>query len=209
MSSNPDSQAPQTPFGAPNRYTTTHDPATHKSVFSRALPEPLTGYGAAGMAVFDSYKTFTHPFNMTGESDIAALQAHPSSQSPSLSPAAAGPPNGKIWFPAAGETLLRYCDWAPGRTIPFHRTETLDLGVCVAGRMELTLDSGEVRVLGVGDTIVQRGTMHAWRNPSETEWARVVFFLLGAEPVQVGGEVMGEVLDWSGAGEGKAKAKEE
>jgi hypothetical protein len=203
MSSNPDTPSPQTPFGAPNRYTTTHDPATHKAVFSRALPEPLTGYDAAGMAVFDFYKTFV-PFNMTDEADIAALQAHPSP-----SPQDPPPADGRIWFPGVGETLLRYCDWAPGQTLPFHRTETLDLGVCVAGTMELTLDSGEVRVLRPGDTIVQRGTMHAWRNPSKTEWARVVFFLLGAEPVKVGGEVMGEVLDWSEAGAGEGKAKEE
>jgi hypothetical protein len=188
---------PQSPFGIPNRYTTTHDPTTHQTIFSRTLPEPLTGYGAAGMVVFDGYKTFSHPFSMTSEADLAALQSHPSSPSSS--------PSKRIWFPAVGETLLRYCDWAPGSTLSFHRTETLDLGVCVGGQMELTLDSGEVRVLRPGDVIAQRGTMHAWRNPSETEWARVVFFLLGAEPVQVGGEVMREVLPWGSEVEGKGK----
>ncbi|KAG7291368.1 hypothetical protein NEMBOFW57_001385 [Staphylotrichum longicolle] len=195
---------PKSPLGTPNRYTTTHDPATNKAIFSRTLPEPVPGYGAAGMVVFDTYKTFTHPFTMSDESDIALLQSHPSPANPPPASSSGASPD-KIWFPAPGETLLRYCDWAPGETLAFHRTETLDLGVCVSGRMELTLDSGEVRVLAPGDTIVQRGTKHAWRNPSETEWARVVFFLLGAEPVRVGGEVMGEEIPWSGDVEGKVK----
>jgi quercetin dioxygenase-like cupin family protein len=85
-----------------------------------------------------------------------------------------------------------------------HRTETIDMGVCVAGKMEVTLDSGEVRMLCPGDTIVQRGTMHAWRNPSETEWARVVFFILGAKPVEIGGAVMNEFM-LVGGEEGKTK----
>jgi hypothetical protein len=146
----------QSPLGTPNRYTTTHDPATNKAIFSRTLPEPISGYGAAGMVVFDTYKTFTQPLTMTGE------------------------------------------------TLPMHRTETIDMGVCVAGKMEVTLDSREVRVLCPGDTIVQRGTMHAWRNPSETEWARAVFFILGAKPVEVGGDVMNEFMLFGGE-EGKAK----
>jgi quercetin dioxygenase-like cupin family protein len=65
--------------------------------------------------------------------------------------------------------------------------------------MELTLDSGETRTLRVGDVVVQRGTMHGWRNPSATEWARVVFFLVGAEAVTLeGGEVMRGFLPWAG-----------
>lgn len=195
MSSDNANKAIQSPLGTPNRYTTTHDPSTKKSIFHRSLPETLTPYGAVGMVVFDSYKTFTHPFTMSDENDVAKLQSHPPSA-----------PN-TVWFPAVGESLLRYCDWAPGETITFHRTETLDLGVCVAGSMELTLDSGETRVLKVGDTIVQRGTMHAWRNPSDTEWARVIFFLLGAEPVRVEGKPMEEDLPWSGEKQHGKQAK--
>jgi len=194
MSSNTDSEGPQSPFGAPNRYTTTHDPGTRQAVFSSALPSPLPGYEAAGMVIYDSYKTLSHPVPMTAEADLAAVQSH----------------REPVWFPAVGQTLLRYCDWPPGSTIPMHRSETIDLGVCVAGRMELTLDSGEVRVLRVGDTIVQRGTMHAWRNPSETEWARVVFFLVGTEPVKVEGEDKGAFMPWvDGGDETKQKEKGE
>ena len=94
----------QSPLGTPNRYTTTHDPATNKAIFSRTLPEPVSGYGAAGMVVFDTYKTFTQPLTMTGEADVTALQAHGS-------PDPAGGIPKSIWFPAVGESLMRYCDW--------------------------------------------------------------------------------------------------
>ena len=47
--------------------------------------------------------------------------------------------------------------------------------------VELALDSGEQRTLRVGDVLIHRGTMHGWRNPSETEAARMVCFVLLAE----------------------------
>ncbi|KAK3311681.1 uncharacterized protein B0T15DRAFT_388820 [Chaetomium strumarium] len=190
------------PFGSPNRYTTTHDTTTHNAIFfpsdSTTLPSPIPSYTAGGMVVHDAWSTTTttHPssrLSFTSDADI--------SSSPHLLPP---PPTRSIWFPSPGETLLRYCDWPPGATLPLHRTETLDLGVCVAGSMELTLDSGQTRTLRVGDVVVQRGTMHAWRNASGTEWARVVFFLAGAEAVDVGGGgvVMREVLPWAASGGG-------
>ena len=55
----------------------------------------------------------------------------------------------------------------------------MDYGVVVAGRVELEMESGEVKVLGVGDTIVQRGTLHRWRNAGgEGEWYVSFFFFL-------------------------------
>ena len=43
-----------------------------------------------------------------------------------------------------------------------HRTETLDFIVVIQGRVRLLLDADE-RVLEPGDTVVQRGTNHAWK----------------------------------------------
>ncbi|PWY90703.1 hypothetical protein BO70DRAFT_367957 [Aspergillus heteromorphus CBS 117.55] len=63
-----------------------------------------------------------------------------------------------------------------------HRTLSLDYGVVIEGEVELLLDSGERRRLGRGDVVVQRGTMHAWRN-GEGEghgWARMLYVLLPA-----------------------------
>lgn len=71
----------------------------------------------------------------------------------------------------------------------------MDYGIVTAGEIELTLDSGEseeVRVLRTGDTMVQRATMHCWRNVSETEWCRMVFVMMPVEEVVVGGKVLEE-----------------
>ena len=61
--------------------------------------------------------------------------------------------------------------------------------------MELILDGGEKRVLKRGDTCVQRGTNHAWRNVSETEWSRMLYVLTEAEHVELeGGKKLTEEL---------------
>ncbi|MCJ1392595.1 hypothetical protein MMC18_005465 [Xylographa bjoerkii] len=79
-----------------------------------------------------------------------------------------------------------------------HRTQSLDYGIVVSGEVELILDSGETRTMRQGDVAVQRGTMHAWRNKSETEWCRMVFVLIASEEVVVEGRVLPE--DLSGGG---------
>ena len=61
---------------------------------------------------------------------------------------------------------------------PFHRTHSLDYGIVAKGTIVLELDDGKRVTLKEGDTIVQRGTIHAWRNES-TEWARIYFIVLG------------------------------
>lgn len=45
-----------------------------------------------------------------------------------------------------------------------------------------------------GDVAVQRATMHAWRNPSETEWARMIFVLQDCQKPVVQGREVGEDL---------------
>lgn len=75
----------------------------------------------------------------------------------------------------------------PGLTDPLepdqsgmHTTATVDLEFVVSGRVVLELDDGASRVLGPGDTVVQNGTRHAWRNPFD-EPCTVVAVLVGAQ----------------------------
>lgn len=75
-----------------------------------------------------------------------------------------------------------------------HRTQSLDFGIVVEGTVEMLLDDGSTTLLKRGDVAVQRATMHAWRNPSETEWTRMVFVLQDTQPVVVGGKRLGEDL---------------
>jgi mannose-6-phosphate isomerase-like protein (cupin superfamily) len=48
----------------------------------------------------------------------------------------------------------------------WHRTPSIDFVTVVSGKIVLALDEEEVQ-LGSGDCVVQRGTRHAWRNPSD------------------------------------------
>lgn len=63
-----------------------------------------------------------------------------------------------------------------------HRTVSLNYNFVVQGRVELILDSGEKRELLPGDMAVQRAVNHAWRNVSDTEWARIAAFAVPAIP---------------------------
>lgn len=90
-------------------------------------------------------------------------------------------------------SVIRVVDTPPGMSSPMHRTYSIDYGIVLSGRLELTLDGGETVELEAGDIVVQRSTNHLWRNPSETEMTRVAFILIEAAPVVVNGQVMEEV----------------
>ena len=62
-----------------------------------------------------------------------------------------------------------------------HTTTTIDFEYVVSGRVVLELDDGATVELGPGDTVVQNGTRHAWRNPFD-EPATLVVVLIGATP---------------------------
>lgn len=57
-----------------------------------------------------------------------------------------------------------------------HRTEPLDYGVVIEGEVPLILDEGEV-LLKPGSVVIQRGTNHAWANPSGKP-CRMLFVLI-------------------------------
>lgn len=89
-------------------------------------------------------------------------------------------------------------DFGPGVESPFHRTMTIDYGVVIEGTFELTLDSGEKRIMRQGDVAVQRATAHKWKNihGNGTLPGRMLWVLLGCEEVVVGGEkVEGDLGD--------------
>jgi mannose-6-phosphate isomerase-like protein (cupin superfamily) len=72
--------------------------------------------------------------------------------------------------------LLRYLDQSdPG----MHATDTIDFEVVLEGTVVLELDDGAEITLRPGDTVVQNGTRHRWKNPGDTT-ARVALFICGA-----------------------------
>jgi len=68
--------------------------------------------------------------------------------------------------------------------VGMHQTETIDFGVVLSGEIWLELDEGEVH-LKPGDCVVQRGTMHAWRNRSSSPCV-MSFVLIEAGPKGAG-----------------------
>jgi hypothetical protein len=57
----------------------------------------------------------------------------------------------------------------------------------VSGELILIMEDGKEKLLkNSGDVVIQKGTLHAWRNPSQ-EWTRWVTVLIAAEPVVVEG----------------------
>lgn len=90
-------------------------------------------------------------------------------------------------FASENGTAFYIVDWAPNSEFPSHRTRSVDFGVVLSGVLEAVLDGGEVARLEAGDTVVQRGTLHSWRNPTD-EWTRTAFVLVATQPVVVDGQ---------------------
>lgn len=91
-------------------------------------------------------------------------------------------------------SVIRIVDMVPGGTSPMHRSSSIDYGIVLSGAVELELDDGAVTTARAGDIIVQRGTIHLWRNASATEICRIVFVLIEAEPRIVEGKPLPDVM---------------
>jgi mannose-6-phosphate isomerase-like protein (cupin superfamily) len=92
--------------------------------------------------------------------------------SPGYDAAAAGPESAEA-FPGLAE---RFEPDAPG----MHTTDTVDYGIVLQGEPELELDDGARTPLKPGDVVVQNGTRHAWRNPTDAPVV-IAFVLVGAD----------------------------
>ena len=86
--------------------------------------------------------------------------------------------------PPPGGSRFVVIDYPPGNTGTMHRTETIDYIVVIAGEIDMEMDDSTVH-LRAGDTMIQRGTNHAWFNRG-TEVARVAFVLVDAKPLNIG-----------------------
>jgi len=89
-------------------------------------------------------------------------------------------------------TNCRITDLIPGGTIPWHRTTSVDYNIIIFGSLISLTEDGKETLLKPGDILVQRGSLHAWRNPGP-DWARWVSVLVDAEPAVIGGTTFGNV----------------
>lgn len=94
--------------------------------------------------------------------------------------------------------VARMIDFVPGAASNMHRALTLGIGTVCEGEIELTLGSGQKRILRPGDVSINRGAMHQWRNTSNEKSARMLFIMLDVKPIIVKGKAlefeMGELM---------------
>lgn len=93
-----------------------------------------------------------------------------------------------------GGSVIRVVDMLPNASSPLHRTNSIDYGIVISGKIELELDNQVFKAIEEGEIIVQRGTIHKWRNPSDSEICRIVFVLTEARPYEVNGVALEECM---------------
>ncbi|KAF2759021.1 hypothetical protein EJ05DRAFT_329705 [Pseudovirgaria hyperparasitica] len=176
MSTDPISNLP--PY---TRYITTHD-SNGKAIVDTTFDIHTPKSTFPGGSTFHlDYSTTRVPHSFAANTDLISYKSDADNKA-KLPPA----------YRTPGGTVMQHSETPPLGLSPLHRTTTLDYMVVLEGEIELILDSGETRRCKRGDTVIQRGTMHAWRNPSSTEWCRMLFVLTPAEELEVGGETLRE-----------------
>lgn len=163
----------------PTVYLTGHK-ADGKAIIQEERQPPWSVYDGNLMSFNVVYTTSEFPASLNGDADI---KRHDELMA-----------RNTLGLVNQGGTVCRIVDFAPGFDCMMHRTQSLDYGVVLEGSVELVMDNGDVRSMYRGDVAVQRGTMHAWRNASSSEWARMLFVLQDCQGVSVGGEALREDL---------------
>ena len=69
--------------------------------------------------------------------------------------------------PPPGGTRFSVLEIQPGNAAYMHRTDSVDYVVCLAGEIEMDMDSGITVKMSAGDVMVQQGTNHSWVNRSK------------------------------------------
>ena len=92
----------------------------------------------------------------------------------------------------ANGSVFRIVSFGPGNTPRMHRTDSIDYAVVMSGEIDMELDDGNLTHLKAGDVVVQRGTIHNWKNTGSVPCV-IAFVLIDAKPVEVGGRVLNAV----------------
>lgn len=151
----------------------------------------VTGHNDAGDAVFISDEDYETKLIPGGDARFTLLWTAPDLPVDNNDPIDGRERDAGLTL--NGGSVLRVVDMLPGKCSPMHRTNSLDYGIVISGEVELELDNGVCRRIGAGGVIVQRGTMHLWRNPSKTEPCRIVFVLTEATAAEIDGKPLEEL----------------
>lgn len=154
----------------PNRYITDND-ADGSSFFSTGLPASVeVGSELGGGLQRLGYQTEQSPVSLSSNKDLERYKNALQTQVPLVTPGGGA----NVW----------YNDIPPNaESSPMHRSVSLDVVILVMGEVELTLSNDETRIIKPGDMVIQRSTLHKWRNPSKTQWARMVAIVSECQPL--------------------------
>lgn len=152
----------------------------------------VTGHTSDGTAIFSSDKSFETVVIPTGDAAMATIWT-----TATVPADCNDETDGRLRDAGTtlkGGSVIRVVDMLPNASSPMHRTNSIDYGIVISGKIELALDNQVFKTVEAGGIIVQRGTIHQWRNPSSIEICRIVFVLTEAKPYEVNGAALEEVM---------------
>jgi quercetin dioxygenase-like cupin family protein len=99
----------------------------------------------------------------------------------------------EVGITQSGGSVFRVVSFGPGNPAMNHRTDSIDYAVVISGEIDMELDDGVSVHLKAGDTLVQRGTIHNWKNRG-SEPCLIAFILISAKPVETGGKALNATM---------------
>ena len=169
----------------------------------------VTGHNAQGRSVIASDGPSPHVLTLPGRPDFALTDLWVSDRAPASNAGSADPAKRRMSLePPANGTIFRIVEFPPdaaagggfdraaaframgashamdpdaSRHPAMHRTDTVDYALVLSGEIWALMDEGET-LLRAGDTLVQRGTNHAWSDRGDQP-SLVAFVLVSAAPL--------------------------
>jgi len=168
----------------------------------------VTGHNAGGRSVIASDGPSPHVLTLPGRPDFALTDLWVSGGAPASNAGSADAAKRRITLePPTNGTIFRVVEFPPdaaaggfdrqaaframgaghamdpdgSRHPGMHRTDTVDYAIVLSGEIWALMDEGET-LMRTGDTLVQRGTNHAWSNRSDQP-CLVAFILVSARPL--------------------------
>ena len=152
----------------PNRYIIDND-VDGNSFFSTTVPASLEVRSELGGGLQRlGYQTERPPLLLSCSRDVESYKNAMQTQVPLITPGGGA----NVW----------YNDLPPGAEGTMHRTVSFDIIIVVVGEFQLNLSNNDTRIVKAGDMVIQRSTLHNWRNPSKTDWARMVAVVSECQP---------------------------
>ncbi|MFV8375822.1 cupin domain-containing protein [Flavobacterium sp. LB1P71] len=152
----------------------------------------VTGHNLEGTAIFTSDEEFETVIIPTGDAEMATIWTTATVPADCNDETDGAKRDAGITL--KGGSVIRIVDMLPGASSPLHRTDSIDYGIIISGEIELELENKVTKRIGAGEIIIQRGTLHKWKNPSETEVCRIVFILIEAKPYELNGMPLPEYM---------------